>query len=148
MAAKFEVEGMEDIIKALRKMGEVPQKHVTKAAKKAMQPVLKAAKAGAPVDTGELQSGTILKGERSRTRGKKVYRIIFDPKKNDIFQSKNEAGEVNGYYPVSQEYGYFTKSGAYIPGYAFIRDPFNASQKQIERTIVKVMGDEIEKAMK
>lgn len=148
MAVKFTVEGMDEIIRSLKKMGEVPQRHVTKAAKQAMSPTLKAARAQAPELTGDLKKGIMLKAERSKLKGKKVYRIVFDPRMNDIFQKPNALGEVTGYYPVSQEYGFFAKNGRYIPGYAFTRDPFNANQAQISQTIVKVMGDEIEKAMK
>jgi hypothetical protein len=118
----FKIEGMKKLQKDLQKLGQIPQKHVTASAKKGMNTVLKDARANAPYDTGELKKGIILKGEQTRTKGKKAYQVIFDPAKNDVFQKKNAAGEVTGYYPVSQEYGFFARNGRFIPGYRFIHD--------------------------
>jgi len=147
---KLKVEGMKELQKSMKKLGKVPQKHVTASAKKGMNIVLKQAKANAPVDTGELRSGIILIGERSRTKGKKVYRLVFDREKNDIFQKKNKKGKVTGYYPVSQEYGYFTKNGRYIPGFYFIHNALNENTQKVAQTIVDTMkkkiDDEIRKA--
>lgn len=39
-----------------------------------------------PVDTGALKRGIIREGERSRKKGKKVYKMMFDPTMNDVFQ--------------------------------------------------------------
>lgn len=147
---KLKVEGMKELQKSMKKLGKVPQKHVTASAQKGMNIVLKQAKANAPVDTGELRSGIILIGERSRTKGKKVYRLVFDREKNDIFQKKNKKGKVTGYYPVSQEYGYFTKNGRYIPGFYFIHNALNENTQKVAQTIVDTMkkkiDDEIRKA--
>lgn len=147
---KLKVEGMKELQKSMKKLGKVPQKHVTASAKKGMNIVLKQAKANAPVDTGELRSGIILIGERSRTKGKKVYRLVFDREKNDVFQKKNKKGKVTGYYPVSQEYGYFTKNGRYIPGFYFIHNALNENTQKVAQTIVDTMkkkiDDEIRKA--
>lgn len=147
---KLKIEGMKELQKSMKKLGKVPQKHVTASAKKGMNIVLKQAKANAPVDTGELRSGIILIGERSRTKGKKVYRLVFDREKNDVFQKKNKKGKVTGYYPVSQEYGYFTKNGRYIPGFYFIHNALNENTQKVAQTIVDTMkkkiDDEIRKA--
>ena len=80
----------------LKKLGKVPQKHVTASARKGMNIVLKDAKANAPYETGDLKKGMILKGEKSRYKGKKVYKVIFDPKMNDVFQKKNAKGKFTG----------------------------------------------------
>jgi HK97 gp10 family phage protein len=150
MKATFKIEGMDKLKKDLEKLGKVPQKHVTTAAKKGMNPVLRQAKANAPYDTGQLKQGMILAGEKSRYNGKKVYDVIFDPSMNDVFQKKNAAGEVTGYYPVSQEYGYFLKNGKYMPGLRFIHDSLadNAqkSGKIMIDTMQKKIDDEARKA--
>lgn len=140
----FKVEGMKELEKSLKKLGKVPQKHVTSSAKKGMNISLKDAKANAPYDTGMLKKGIKLAGERSRVKGKKVYRVVFDRAMNDVFQKKNAEGKVIGYYPVSQEYGYFTKNGRYIPGFRFISDSLIDNTAKIEKTIVSTMKTKID----
>jgi HK97 gp10 family phage protein len=144
MMIKFKVEGMRELEKSLKKLGNVPQKHVTASARKGMSIVRKDAKTNAPRDTGALERGIVLKGERSKLKAKKVYRVVFDDKMNDIFQKKNEQGDVIGYYPVSQEYGYFTKSGRYIPGFRFIHNALNNNTGAVEKTIVNEMKKKID----
>ena len=140
----FRIEGMRGLQKSLKKLGEVPQKHVTASARKGMNIVLKDAKANAPYDTGMLKKGIKLVGERSRTKGKKVYRVVFDRAMNDVFQKKNAEGKITGYYPVSQEYGFFAKNGRYIPGYRFISDSLTDNVSKIEKTIVGEMKKRID----
>lgn len=135
---------MDKLKRDLEKLGKVPQKHVTAAAKKGMNPVLKQAKANAPYDTGQLKKGIILKGEKSKHKGKKVYDVIFDPSMNDVFQKKNAAGEVVAYYPVSQEYGFFTKDGRFIPGYRFIHDSLADNAQSSAKTMVDTMQKKID----
>jgi HK97 gp10 family phage protein len=141
---KYKLEGMRELQKSLEKLGKVPQKHVTSAARKGMNIPLKAAKANAPVDTGMLKKGMKLVGEKSKYKGKKVYRIVFDRAYNDIFQKPNKQGKITGYYPVSQEYGFFAKNGRYIPGYRFIHATFESNTSRIEKTIVSEMKKKID----
>ena len=140
----FKIEGMKELQKSLDRLGKVPQKHVTASAKKGINVVLRDARANAPYDTGMLKKGIISAGERSTTKGKKVYRLVFDRSMNDIFQKKNKDGKVIGYYPVSQEYGYFTKNGRYIPGFRFIHDSLNNNAQKMEKTIVDTMKKKID----
>lgn len=142
--AKFKIEGMEKLQKDLEKLGKVPQKHVTASAKKGMNIAYRDARANAPYDTGMLKKGIKLVGEKSKNKGKKVYRVVFDRAYNDIFQKKNKEGKVTGYYPVSQEYGYFAKNGRYIPGFRFIRDSLTDNVQKIEDTIVDTMKGKID----
>ncbi len=155
---------MDKLLNDLEKIGQVPQKHVTASSRKAMNISLRQSKANAPVDTGLLKKGIIMKGERSRVKGKKVYRIVFDEKYNDFFQKKIKygttkyvknakgkmvrrnikAGTVTGYYPISQEYGFFARDGRYIPGYRFISDSLIDNTAKIEKTIVSEMQKKID----
>lgn len=141
---KFKVEGMDELERSLKKLGKVPQKHVTASAKKGMNISLKDSRANAPYDTGMLKKGIKLAGEKSKVKGKKVYRIVFDSAMNDVFQKKNAEGKVTGYYPVSQEYGFFAKNGRYIPGYRFISDSLTDNVSKIEKTIVTEMKKKID----
>lgn len=148
----FRVEGMDELEKSLKRLGKVPQKHVTASSRKAMNIVLKQSRASAPYETGALKKGIKMVGERSRQKGKKVYRIVFDRNMNHIFQKpvKNpgESGHKGArkiaYYPHSQEYGFFARDGKYIPGYRFIGDSFNENVRNIEKTIVSEMKKRID----
>jgi len=144
MKATFKIDGMDKLKKDLERLGKVPQKYVTASAKKGMSPILKDAKANAPFDTGNLKKGMILKGERSRHKGKKVYDVVFDDSMNDIFQKKNANGEATGYYPASQEYGYFSRSGRYIPGYRFIHDSLSNNAERASKTMIDTMQSKID----
>ncbi|WP_461039230.1 HK97 gp10 family phage protein [Tepidimicrobium xylanilyticum] len=143
---------MKELEKSLKKLGKVPQKHVTASARKAMNIVLKQSRAAAPYETGALKKGIKMVGERSRQKGKKVYRIVFDRNMNHIFQKpvKNpgESGHKGArkiaYYPYSQEYGFFARDGKYIPGYRFISDSLTDNVSKIEKTIVSEMKKKID----
>jgi HK97 gp10 family phage protein len=150
VGATFKIEGMDKLKKDLEKLGKVPQKHVTSAAKKGMNTILKDARANAPYDTGQLKKGIILRGEKASHKGKKVYDVVFDSSMNDVFQKRDKSGKVNGYYPVSQEYGFFAKNGRYIPGYRFIHDSLSGNVEKAGKIMVDTMqkkiDDELRKA--
>jgi HK97 gp10 family phage protein len=142
--ASFKITGMDKLKKDLKKLGKVPQKHVTAAARKGMNIVLRDSKANAPYDTGMLKKGMKLSGERSKVKGKKVFRVIFDSSMNDVFQKKNKQGQVTGYYPISQEYGFFAKNGRYIPGYRFIHDSLANNAQKAGQVMVDTMKIKID----
>ena len=144
---KVKIEGMKELERSFRKLGKVPQKCVTPAAKKGMNIALKSAKKNAPEDTGALKGGMKLIGEKSRVKAKKVYQVVFDRSKNDIFQKKNKEGKVIGYYPASQEYGFFSKNGRYIPGFHFMKRAMEDNSGTITRKIVSEVGKNIDKAV-
>ncbi len=145
---RFGVTGIDKLNRDLKKLGKVPQKHITSSAKKGMGIVLRSARSSAPVDTGDLKRGVKLSGEKSRYKGKKVYRIIFDLAMNDVFQKKNAEGEITGYYPISQEYGFFARNGRYIPGYRFIHDSMTGNAKKMEQVIVDEMKGKLDQEIR
>ena len=83
-----------------------------------MRIVQKDAKRNAPPHgkLAHLKAVSCLKANASKLNAKKVYRVVFDDKMNDVFQKKNAQGEVTGYYPVSQEYGFLLKTEAMCQG--------------------------------
>lgn len=142
--AKFSVEGIEGIRKGMYRLQQIPQKHVTSSARKGMNIVLKDARVKAPEDTGTLKRGMKLKGERSRHKAKKVYQVVFDERYNHVFQKKNADGKITGYYPVSQEYGFFTVNGKYIPGYMFVHNALTGNVGLVEKTIITELKSKID----
>jgi HK97 gp10 family phage protein len=141
---KFKIEGMEELEKTIRKLGKLPQKCVTKAAKKGAQIALKAAKQKAPFLTGALEEGIILKGEKTRRKGKKVYQVTMNPAMNDIFVKTTKDGK-RYYYPASMEYGFITRDGGYSPGFHYLRDALVDNKAEIERVTVDELAKRIDK---
>ena len=143
--ATFKIEGMEEAIKMIKDVGELPQKCVTKAAKKGIQIAKKDAKGGGWVDeTGYLRKSIKEKAEKSKIKGKKVYDLWPDPSMNDVFVKISKKGK-RAYYPASIEYGFKTKSGGYVPGFKFLHNSLTDNKSEIENTIVSVLSDEIDK---
>jgi len=153
-AATFKIEGLKELQDSLDKLGEVPQRHVTAASKKAMKIPLVQAKDDAPYLTGALSDGIIQKPEKTKDKGKKIYRIVFDRAMNDIFQkpvknpgesgSPNASARSSAYYPVSQEYGFYTRDGTYIKGLAFVRNALESNAQAVGKTIVDTMKIKID----
>ena len=155
MDAFFYLEDVAKFRRTLDKVEAVPQKVVTKAAGKGRTVVRKAIRGQVPVDTGTLKRGVVSTGERSRTKGKKVYQLRFDPALNDVFQrpilNTGEAGGKNpkGYYPASMEYGFLTRSKggglSYVPGYHFMRSGAEQSEAAAKSAMIRTATAELEK---
>lgn len=133
---------LEGEIKAL---GGVPQRCVTKAARKGANVILKAARKNAPKKTGNLRRGMKLKGEKSRIKGKKVYQVTFRADMNEIFQKKNKEGKIVGYYPVSQEYGFIKRNGEYKPGKRYMKQAAEEHGGTASGMMIQVLSEEVDK---
>ena len=108
-----DLEGFDELAKSLGNLAALSEKDIAKATKRGAEKVRSAIRAQAPVDSGDLREGLILHKERSRRKGKVVYDIMLDPKKNDLFQKPIKkpirSKSPYAYYPASQEYGFFTR---------------------------------------
>ena len=147
---KFEIEGMDELVRNVKKIGGVPKKHVTASVQKGMKPELKKAVAGAPHKTGALRKSMKLVGESTKIPAKKAYRVVYDRAYNAEFQKKNKAGKVGGYYPISMQYGFFDKSGKFQSGSSktgwksgFGIDTFDGPG--FERTVIGELTKKLEK---
>ena len=63
---------------------------------------------------------------------------------NDVFVKTTKDGK-RYYYPASQEYGFITKDGGYVPGFHFLRDSIDDNKRQIEKTVVDELAKRIDK---
>lgn len=151
----FKLDGFGGAVVVLGSLEDVPKRCVSRAAGKGATVVRRAIRIEAPVDTGELRRGIVRTGERSRRKGKKVYDIMMDPGKNDIFQkpiiNPGVAGgkSPKGYYPASMEYGFLTRSKggglSYVPGYHFMRKATEQSASTAASAMVDTLNKEIDK---
>lgn len=146
MARRGDIQGLRELERLMQRLGQVPQKVANKAARAGAAIPRKAAKANAPVDTGDLKKAVIMKAERKVKPGKKVYGIMIDPKKNDIFAKLSKRGK-RSYYPASQEYGW-TTNGHYTPGYRYLRHAIENNDSKIEKTVIETAGKEIDKILR
>jgi hypothetical protein len=145
IVATFKIEGMDELEAYMRDMGRLPQKVVTKAARKGAMIIRRVARKGGWIDqSGELRKGIVLKGEKAKIKGKKVYQVVMDSAKNDIFVKMTKSGK-RYYYPASQEYGFKTKNGGYTPGFHFLRNALVDNSRGIEKVMVDIMSKEIDK---
>jgi len=147
MARKSDILGMDELERTFQRLGKVPQTVATKSARAGATIAHKAAKTNAPEDTGQLKSGIILKRERRTKPGKAVYDVEMDPAMNDVFVKISKDGK-RSYYPASQEYGFLTVNGGYVPGYHFLRRAITDNAAEIERKIMDVTAQEVEKALR
>jgi HK97 gp10 family phage protein len=137
--------GLNELLKTFKDLEKLPQKCVTQASKKGAMISLQSAKNKAPKDKGQLIKGIVLKAEKTKTKGKKVYQVTFSDKMNDIFQKKNAEGKVIAYYPSSQEYGWIDKNGNKHEGKHFMRDSVQDNASKIESTIINEFISNMEK---
>lgn len=147
MAKRSDIIGMKELERAFKQLGKVPQSVATKAAKAGATIARKAAKVNAPEESGDLKSGIILKRERRTKPGKAVYDVMMDPAMNDVFVKVSKDGK-RSYYPASQEYGFLTVGGGYVPGYRFLRNSIVDNKSAIEHKVVEVAGKAVDKAMR
>lgn len=143
--SSYHIEGMKELENTIKTLEKLPQKCVNKAVRKGIMVAKSAAKQAGFVDqTGYLRKGIIPKAEKTKVKGKKVYEVAMDSKMNDVFVKTSKAGK-RAYYPASQEYGFRTKSGGYVPGFHYLRKSLVDNSLRIEKTIVDVLSEEIDK---
>lgn len=144
---KNDIIGMKELERMFKKLGKVPQSTATKSARAGARISLKAAKANAPEDSGDLKRGIIMKKERKKVPGKAVFDIMMDPAMNDVFVKESKEGK-RSYYPASQEYGFLTANGGYVPGYHFLKRSITEHDTEIERKVLETAAKDVEKALR
>lgn len=144
---KFDKQLGKKLERTMKLLEKVPQTAVTQAAKAGATVAFKSAKAKAPVDSGELRRGIVLKGEKGRIKGKKVYDVKISEFLNDVFVKISAEGK-RSYYPASQEYGFFAANGRYIPGTRYMRKSLDENPTAIKNATLEKLGKALDKALK
>lgn len=141
--ARETVEGLNKLMRDIKKLPKMPQKQITKGTRRGANVILHEARARAPKRTGKMAKKITLKAERSR-RGKKVFQITFQ--KVDRFPESVKIGKdgTRYYYPASQNFGFRTRNGGYVEGKHFLEGAMQAKSNEAARTIVTEIGKEIE----
>lgn len=137
------VQGLNKLMKDISKLERIPQKQITKGARKGANVILKQARAKAPKLTGTMRKGIYLKAEKSK-RGKKVFQITFRSKPEFVKVTKDGT---RYFYPASQEFGFRTRDGGRVEGKHFMLGAMEENKNEAAETMVQVIGEEIEKAL-
>lgn len=153
MSGFSEIDGLNELLDLMKQLEKAPQSIATKSARNGANIALRAARALAPIDTGELRKGIKLVPERSQYKGKKAYQITFDRDYSDIFVKKVEnpvhlkSDNNRAYYPSSQEFGFTTRNGGYFPGLHFIKNALDNNYQAVQQKIVETAMKEIQKLL-
>ena len=147
-ARRESVEGLNKLIKDIKKLEKMPQKQITKGVRRGTNVILHEARARAPKLTGKLRKKLTLKSERSKRRGKKVMQVTFQKVEKFPEAVKVTKDGTRYYYPASQNFGFRTRNGGYVDGKHFLEGAMQAKSGQAARVIVDEIGKEIEKSLK
>lgn len=155
--ATFEIKGMAEVQAQFERIGKMPKKYLTKAAREGIADPLKDAKASVPVGKGTKTSGNLKKSikkkmETPNKRNKGVYRITYDASMTKGFL-KPTTGTYGGvtpfaYYPASVEYGFPTRGGKRVPGQYNIKKAIERHEKASTQKIVDSLSKSIEQLLK
>lgn len=163
MNMSFDFKDLVRLQTAIARMGDIPQRTVTRAASKGMDATERMVRGFMPAGkTEQLSMGLIRVKEKSRKKGKRVYEIAMDPSKNDIFQKsipanpshpgKRRTHWKHAYYPASIEYGFLTRSTGggirYVRGQHNMRDGAEASRSDFNAEVIRVIDKALEKGWK
>ena len=150
--------GLSQLQDQFDRLGKFPKKALTKSAKEGMKQPLADAKSSAPVSqkktSGTLKKSIKRKMETPHKKTKSVYQMTFDAKYVDIFKGNKirnvgvYGGEKDyGYYPISMEYGFFSRNG-YTRGQYFIRQAIEKNELSSLEKMVRVLNKELDNIVK
>ena len=152
----IQVEGLEQLQAQFERIGKMPKKYLSKAAREGMADPERTAKANAPVGKGTKTRGSLKKSikkkmETPNKRNKAVYRLRYDPKFTPVFL-KPSSGAYGGkppraYYPASVEYGFKKKGGGKVPGQYNMAKAIQQHQGQSLQKIVNSLNDSLNKLL-
>lgn len=163
MNMSFNFKDMVRLQTAIARMGDIPQRTVTRAASKGMDATESMVNGYMPSGkTEQLSMGLTRVKEKSRKKGKRVYEVAMDPSKNSIFQKpipanpahpgKRRARWKHAYYPSSIEYGFLTRSTGggirYVRGQHNMRDGAERSRPEFNAEVIRVIDKALEKGWK
>lgn len=152
MKSGMDTSDIENLEKCIWRIGKLPQKCVNSAARQGARVLLLKAKQNAPYESGNLEKGMILVGERSKTKGKKGYQVTFARDMNDVFQKpiKNPGAyggkSKSGYYPASMEYGFKLSGKRRREGEYFMQGAIEseegAARNAVNKTLIEKLDNE------
>lgn len=147
--ARERVEGLNKLMKDIKKLENMPQKQITKGVRRGTNVILKEARARARERriTGKMSKKLTLKAERSKKKGKKVFQVTYPKVAKFPEAVKITKNGKRYYYPSSQNFGFKTRNGGKVDGLKFLEGAMQSKSGQAARVIVDEIGKEIEKSL-
>lgn len=147
--ARIRVEGLNKLMKDIKKLENIPQKQITKGVRRGANVILKEARAIASQrkKTGKMSKKLTLKSERSKKRGKKVMQVTYQKVEKFPEAVKITKDGTRYYYPSSQNFGFRTRDGGKVDGLHFLEGAMQAKGKQAAKVMIDEIGKEIEKSL-
>lgn len=148
--ARERVEGLNKLMKDIRGLEKMPQKQITKGARKGAKVILNQARAIAKTrrKSGKMWKKITLRAERNKPKGKKVFRITYPKTEKFPEAVKITKDGKQYYYPSSQNYGFKNKyMKKKVEGLQFFEKSFEQKHVQSARVMVEEIGKEIEKML-
>lgn len=127
--------GADEVKRAMDKFGDEMKKAVDEAIKETAESIKDNAQSRAPVKTGALKRGIIVKKFRTRKDTLAVYDIGMDPAMNAVFRGtiKNPKGKRKDYYyPTVIEYG-----TPHTPAQPFLRPALKGHRAKAKRAVIE-----------
>ena len=133
--------------KSIKRLGDLPPKLVAQAARQGANVILRQARIDAPKYTGLLRRAITVKSEKPRVKGKRFFQVTFNKKYTDQLAKISKANK-RSYYPVSQEYGFLTRSGTKVPGKRYLRNAADSKAEEFKRVAMKELIERVDKEWK
>ena len=133
--SKIKVFGADELKRAMDLFGNEMKQAVDEAIKDTAESIKDNAQSRAPVKTGALKRGIIVKKFRARKDTLAVYDIGMDPSMNEIFRGtiKNPKGKRKDYYyPTVIEYG-----TPHTPAQPFLRPALKGHRTRAKKAVIE-----------
>lgn len=150
-------ESLKELQTALEQLARADKQTAYRAVLPTAEGLLRRVKNAAPVDTGNLRRGLVLVAEHNRPQGKQAMQVVPTSRMNSVFQrqvirpGRSASGKkrrTTAYYPASQEYGFATRSGGYVPGRHYMADSMRTGSAAMEKQIIHSLNTELDKIWK
>jgi hypothetical protein len=145
----MQIVGMQQLLTFLGDLGDkAPRQALAKGVRKGANNILRDAKGDAPVYSGTMQHSLKLKTETgNRKKLKVVIDVTFDSGYTYHFkgQDRTPPATTDYYYPGSQEYGFRTKNGGFVPGKYFMKKARDDNDGTFTDIVEQALNDEIDR---
>lgn len=153
------VEGLDKLIKDIKKLENMPQKQITKGVRRGANVILREARAIAKTrhKTNKMWKKLTLKPERSKRRGKKVMQVTYQKVEKFPEAVKITKDGTRYYYPASQNFGFKTRLGTgkkrkkngkeKVEGLNFLSGAMERKYNEASKVIIEEIGKEIDKSL-
>lgn len=145
------ITGLDEVMENMKMLGsEVEQRLAKQAAEIAMIPVVDAAKALCPVNTGNLRESIGVKKIRMRGRYRKGMIVIsVGPRKGFDWAYSGANRKSDPFkYGIPVEFGHVTPNGSFVPPVSFMRTAYQNQKEGIVARFTEELKKKVDRALR